>query len=154
MLGRISLLRGQWGTSTSYPEKLWMLRLWRDSRPGRIGLWAAWSGVGTGWSLGSLPTDAMLWFCDLEALSLTLCCWQSHTVLMQKTSRSDKIRTDPWLIQFASLLVAISTLTTANCGAGTGELLWNHSSLGNRFPSTRNSCLHGTDLSANISIFP
>jgi len=52
----------------------WMLHPWRCSRPGWMGPWAAWSGikwggwwpcmwrgVGASWSLGSLPTQAIMW---------------------------------------------------------------------------------------------
>jgi len=47
---------------TGCPERLWMLPLWRHSRPGWIGLWATWSsgkcpclwqGFGTRWSSSS-----------------------------------------------------------------------------------------------------
>lgn len=50
---------------------------WRCSRPGRRGPWAAWSstwpsswqpcppqGIGTRWSMRSLPTPTVLWFHD------------------------------------------------------------------------------------------
>jgi len=72
-----SLLWEWWGAGTGCPERLWMPRPWRCSRPGWMGPWAAWSildvevggpacggGVGASWSLRSLPTRAILWFCD------------------------------------------------------------------------------------------
>ena len=51
---------------------------WKRSRPGWMGPWAPWSstwsggqppclqegGVGTRWSFRSLPTQAILWFCN------------------------------------------------------------------------------------------
>uniref|UniRef100_A0A8C3LEV3 Prefoldin subunit 1 n=2 Tax=Phasianinae TaxID=9072 RepID=A0A8C3LEV3_CHRPC len=45
---------------------------WGAGRPGlvlkRAGWWPrVWRGVGTRWSLGSLPTRAILWFCDPAA---------------------------------------------------------------------------------------
>jgi len=60
----------QWSLGVYYswhscPEKLWMPHSWRHSRPGWMGPWAAWAGrwqpcpwqgVGTEWSLRSLPT--------------------------------------------------------------------------------------------------
>jgi len=56
---------------TGCPRRLWMPHPWRHSRPGWMWLWAAWSagwrpctqqGVGTGWSLWSFSTQAILWF--------------------------------------------------------------------------------------------
>ena len=57
------------------PERLWVPRPWRCSRPGWMGPWAAWAGikcggwwpclwwgVGASWSLRSLSTQAILWF--------------------------------------------------------------------------------------------
>ena len=41
--GRNSLLWGCWGTGTSCSQ---MLHLWSCSRPGQMGLWAAWPGGG------------------------------------------------------------------------------------------------------------
>jgi len=75
--GESSLLWEWWGAATGYPERLWMPRPWRCSRPGWMGTWAAWSSItcrgwwpclwlggGDSWSLTSLPTWAFLWFCD------------------------------------------------------------------------------------------
>lgn len=35
-------------TGTSCPEKFWMLRLWKCSKPG-------WTGLGANWSIGRCP---------------------------------------------------------------------------------------------------
>ena len=72
MSGGNSSLRGWWGTGTGCPEKVWMLHPWRCSGPGLVGTGqlgvaggspAHGRGVGAGWSLKSLPTQAILWFC-------------------------------------------------------------------------------------------
>ena len=70
--GRI--LRDWWGAGTDCLERLWMPCPWRCVRPGEMEHWAVWSstwssgwqvclwqGAGAWWSLGSLPTQAILW---------------------------------------------------------------------------------------------
>ena len=51
-IGGNSLLREWWGVGTGCLERLWMLRLWRCSRPSWMGLWATWSSIKCGgwWS--------------------------------------------------------------------------------------------------------
>mgnify|MGYP001858692004 CR=1 FL=1 len=60
---------GQWVTGTDCPKELWMR--WSYSSSGWIEPWAAWSGgrqlsphqgIGTGWSLRSIPAKTVLWF--------------------------------------------------------------------------------------------
>ena len=60
----------------SCPEKLRVPHPWRHSRPGWMVSWAAWAdggqpcprqGVGIGWALRVLPTQAILWFSDSTA---------------------------------------------------------------------------------------
>ena len=67
-----------WGTGTGSPEKLWLPRPWKCSGLGWMGLWATWSsgrcpcpwqGLGTRWSLKSLPTQPILWFYDFSFYS-------------------------------------------------------------------------------------
>jgi len=78
MSGGSSLLWEWWGAGTGCPERLWMPHPWRCSRPGWIGPWqpglvlngeidgpACGRGIGASWTLKSLPTQTILWFCDI-----------------------------------------------------------------------------------------
>jgi len=78
-----------WYSNCSKPKLNWnpvemkYLRLWLEkliSRPGWMELWATWSsgrcpcswlGVGTRWSIRSLPTLTILWFYDHRLLQRT-----------------------------------------------------------------------------------
>jgi len=64
-----------WGAGTGCPWRLWMLcprRCWSSGGMGPWATWAStrsggwwpclWQGIGTWWSLESLPTQAILWF--------------------------------------------------------------------------------------------
>jgi len=44
-----SLLERWWDAGTGCPERLWMPRPWRCSRPGWMGPWATWSRKWGGW---------------------------------------------------------------------------------------------------------
>ena len=68
-----------WNTGTGCPGKLWLPPPWKCSRPGWMELWATWSsgrcpyswqGFGTRWSLRSLPTLTVLWFCTVLSCDL------------------------------------------------------------------------------------
>ena len=84
MSGGSFLLREWWGAGTGCPERLWILHPWMCPRPGWMGPWAIWSstwsnacnpahgrGVGTWWSLWSLPTQVILWYLCLFHLAPT-----------------------------------------------------------------------------------
>ena len=69
--GRTSSLWGWWNTGTGRPEKLWILLLWRYSRPAWTRSSAACSrcpcfsrGPGLDDPQRSLPTPNILWFCE------------------------------------------------------------------------------------------
>ena len=69
--GRTSSLWGWWSTGTGYPEGLWILLLWRFSRPAWTRSCAACSrwpwfsrAVGLDDPQRSLPTPNILWCCD------------------------------------------------------------------------------------------
>jgi len=49
MLGGSSLPGEWWGAGTGCPERLWMPRPWRCSRPGWMRPWATWSSKWGGW---------------------------------------------------------------------------------------------------------
>lgn len=72
---------------TGCPEK-WISLLWKRSRPRWLGLWAScspercpcpWQGAGTRWSIRSVPTQAILWFCDTTWLRQLLVLPQDHS---------------------------------------------------------------------------
>lgn len=71
------------------------------------------------------------WLGDLGGFVLNIVLVPNHTLLQQKTIRNDKIRADPWLIQFASLPFTVSAGTKA--GAGFGEQLWIQTALRSTF---------------------
>lgn len=147
MLGTISLLRGQWDTETSYSEKAWMLHLWRCTRPGWI--------VSGGWNrvIFRVPSNwnhSMILWCGGFVLNIVLLA-KSHSLNAKDQQEWQNHNRSPVNTVCFTACCYIYT-DKSQPWAGTGELLWNWSSLGNRFPSTRNSCLHGTDISANISI--
>lgn len=80
---RNSLLWRCWGSGSGYPEKLCMSHPWKCSGSGLMRPWAAWSrawqpcllqGVETGWTLRSLPTQAVLWLYWLPE-NKALCCF-------------------------------------------------------------------------------
>jgi len=69
--GRSSSFWGWWSTGTGCPERLWILLLWRYSRPTwtksstACCRWPCFSrGVGLDDPQRSLPTLNILWFCD------------------------------------------------------------------------------------------
>ena len=69
--GRTSSLWGWWSTGTGCPGRLWILLLWRHSRPAWTRSCAAccrWPCFGREVGLDdpqrSLPTPTTLWFCD------------------------------------------------------------------------------------------
>ena len=69
--GRTSSLWGWQSPGTGCPGRLWILLLWRYSRPAWKWSWAAccrWPCFGRGVGLDdpqrSLPTPTILWFCD------------------------------------------------------------------------------------------
>lgn len=71
LIGSSFLLWGWWDTGTGHPKELWISHLWKQLRPGWIGLWANWSigkfpAHGTGvWMrlfLRFFPTQTTLWF--------------------------------------------------------------------------------------------
>ena len=69
--GRTSSLWGWWSTGTDCRERLWILLLWRYSRPvwrrscAACSRWPCFSrGVGQGDPQRSLPAPNILWFCE------------------------------------------------------------------------------------------
>ena len=77
--GRISSLWGWRSTGPGCPGRLWSLLLWRYSRPAWTRSCAAcfwWPcfcrGVGLGDPQRSLPTPAILWFCDSVRCAFTV----------------------------------------------------------------------------------
>ena len=65
--GRTSSLWGWWSTGTGSPGRLWILPLWRYSRPAWTRSCAAccrWLCFGLDDPQRSLPTPTILWFCD------------------------------------------------------------------------------------------
>ena len=72
MWGRNSLLRGRWGTGTGCPESCGCPIPggaqgqvgWGPGQPELVGGSQPMAGVGTGWCLRSLPTQAILWSDD------------------------------------------------------------------------------------------
>ena len=80
--GRVRLdVGGKFFTGCS--ERLWVLHPWRCSRPGWMGLWAAWSSIRyrgwwpclwqEGWSfmiLGDPSSQVILWFYDTKLLQI------------------------------------------------------------------------------------
>jgi len=68
----------QWVLRHSRPGNLWVPHPCRRSRPDWIGPWEAWTqewqpclqqGIGKWWSLGSLPTQAILWVKQIKKIN-------------------------------------------------------------------------------------
>jgi len=76
MLGNATSLKGWSGTGMGCPERWWSHWPWRCSRNIWMLCWGTWvsenhwwwANFWTGWSCGSFPTLAILWFYELEAL--------------------------------------------------------------------------------------
>lgn len=71
--------QGWWSTDTDCPERWWMLHNWRHSvsgwaTDGDVGVSVHCRGVWPDGLSGSLPTQAILWFCD----SINACEWVAH----------------------------------------------------------------------------
>lgn len=68
--------RGWWDTGTGSPESLWMLHLWRCSRPDDMMPWATWSdGVpANGREVGTWGPFQPRAFCDSIIIWSTLGC--------------------------------------------------------------------------------
>jgi len=71
MCRRISLWLWWWSTGTGSPERMWSLLLWKYSRPIWTPTCVTWyrvpalaGGLEIDDLLKSLPTPAILWFCD------------------------------------------------------------------------------------------
>ena len=95
--GRTSLVWRWWSTGTGCPGRLWILLLWRYSRPTWMRSFAAccrWPCFGKWIVLGdpqrSLPTPTILWFCDsvkLPPFPLEL-YWHNYASLRAQTVRT------------------------------------------------------------------
>ena len=80
MLGNTPSLKGWSGTGMGCPGKWWSHRPWRCSRNVWTFCWGTWFSENhwwwangwTGWSCGSFPTLAILWFCDSIAFPACL----------------------------------------------------------------------------------
>jgi len=97
MSGGISLLWEWWGAGTGCPERLWMFRPWRCSRPGWMEPWAAQSSPRSGgwwpclWQRGwnlmilGVPSNPshflILWFYDLLTQETVKYCFPGNGCL-------------------------------------------------------------------------
>ena len=128
--GGSSLLCEWWGARTGCPERLWMPRPWRCSRPGWMGASAAWSSIKWGgwwsclwwggWSLMNLevpsnPSYSMILWKFTQIISCTFVvktCWAvSFPALQNMEDFSPKYCVQPIAVGQENLVLWDSTIT-------------------------------------------
>jgi len=113
-LGNTTSLKGWSGTGMGCPERWWSPRDWWCSKSVWMLCWGTWFSGNhwwrvngwTGWSCGSFPTLAILWFYDSMTRSVAANCSCSHALalltaeaLMKAVFLSPKLFS-PWSLHF------------------------------------------------------
>ena len=88
-LGNTTSLKGWSGTGLGCPERWWSHRPWRCSKKVWTLCWGTWFSENhwwwangwTGWSCGSFPTLAILWFLQCSCL----CCSPSNEKFIEES---------------------------------------------------------------------